>query len=167
MTTAVALVIITMILSVSITWTNAVGAPWLPSSMKTVHDMLELAEIDENDTLYDLGCGDGRTLVTAARRYGAKAVGIEIDPLRYIWCQILITVMGLRGQVNIRYGNFFNHDLSEATVVTCYLLPETNRDLEWKLSQELGFGTRVVSNTFRFPNLGLARQKGNIRVYAI
>ena len=63
--------------------------------MKTVHKMLTLAEVGPGVLVYDLGCGDGRTIVTAARRYGANAVGVEIDPLRYLWCQILITVTGV------------------------------------------------------------------------
>jgi predicted RNA methylase len=115
--------------------------------------------------VYDLGCGDGRTIVTAARRYGARAVGIEIDPLRYLWCQALITVLGLRGRVRIVYGNFFKQDLSDASVVTCYLLQDTNNKLEGKLKRELRPGTRVVSNTFTFSGLRHVRQDGDAKLY--
>jgi hypothetical protein len=94
-------------------------------------------------------------------------VGVEIDPLRYVWCQLLITVLGLRKRVKILYGNFFKHDLSAATVVTCYLLPETNNDLEQKLKGELRVGSRVVSNTFTFPNLQPVRRDGDARLYTI
>ena len=118
------------------------------------------------EKILDLGCGDGRTLITAVRKYGAKAVGIEIDPLRYLWCQILITILGLRNRIKILYGNFFNKDLSEATLVTCYLLQDTNNILEDKLMSELRPNTKVVSNsfTFTFPKIG---QDGDARLYRI
>ena len=161
------LLLIVLLLAVSVSWTNFMGAPWVPTTMKMVNKMLKLAEVGPDDIVYDLGCGDGRTLITAARRYGARAVGIEIDPLRFIWCQLLITVLFLRKRVKIRYGNFFNHDLSEATVVTCYLLPETNSDLQQKLKKELPLGARVVSNTFTFPSLNPVRADGEARLYTV
>lgn len=161
------LAIIVLLLALSATWTNLVGAPWVPTSMKLVHRMLKLAEVGPDDIVYDLGCGDGRTIITAARRYGARAVGIEIDPLRYIWCQLLITVLGLRDRVKILYGNFFNHDLSEATVLTCYLLQDTNDKLLEKLEDELSFGARIVSNTFIFAGIQYVRQDGDARLYTV
>ena len=106
----------------------------------------------------DLGCGDGRMIITAVRRYGARAVGIEIDPLRYLWCQFLVSVLGLRDRVKIIFGNFFSQDLSDADVITCYLLQDTNEKLEGKLKQELRPGTRVVSHDFTFPGLSKVRR---------
>jgi len=161
------LFLIVMLLLFSAAWTNSVGAPWVPTPFKKVQTMLELTDLGSEDVLYDLGCGDGRTVVMAARKYGAKAVGIEIDPLRYVYCQVLISVLGLRDKVTIKYGNFFRHDLSDATVVTCYLLQETNIKLEQKLQQELVAGTRVVSNTFVFPSLRRIRQENNIQLYLV
>lgn len=158
-------VILLIILLVSIIWPNFRGAPWVPSSFRIVNKMLKLAEVGPDDVVYDLGCGDGRTLVLAARRYGARAVGIEIDPLRYIWCQFLITVLGLRKRVQILFGDFFKHDLSEATVITCYLLQDTNRKLERKFQHELRSGTRLVSNTFTFLSIPLIKQDGDARLY--
>jgi SAM-dependent methyltransferase len=133
--------------------------------MNMVDKMLAMAEVGPDDLVYDLGCGDGRTIVTAARRYGARAVGVEIDPLRYLWCQALITVLGLRDRVRIVFGDFFSQDLSAADVVTCYLLQSTNNRLQRKLEQELRPGTRVVSNTFRFPGLHKVREDGDARLY--
>lgn len=159
------LITLFLILLASIVWTQFWGAPWVPTSMNMVHKMLKLAEVQPGDILYDLGCGDGRMIVTAARHYGAQAVGIEIDPLRYLWCQGLITILGLRKQVKIVYGNFFNQDLSEADVVTCYLLQSTNNNLEGKLIQELKTGTRVVSNQFTFPRGQLIREDGEARLF--
>ncbi len=138
---------------VSILWTNYLGAPWAPTSLSKINTMLTMAEVGENDLVYDLGCGDGRIIVTAAVRFRARAVGFEIDPLRYLWCQIIITVLGIRDRVQVIYGNFFQQDLSPASVVTCYLLPDTNIKLEKKLMSELQSGTRVVSHSFLFPGL--------------
>jgi cyclopropane fatty-acyl-phospholipid synthase-like methyltransferase len=73
---------ITLVFVISIYWTSARGAPWAPTSMKIVHKMLTMAEVRPGDLVYDPGCGDGRMILTAARRYGARALGIEIDPLR-------------------------------------------------------------------------------------
>ena len=157
--------ILVLLLAVSILWTNARGAPWAPTPMGKVHRMLTLAKVGPDDLVYDLGCGDGRMIVTAARRYGSRAVGIEIDPLRYLWCQILITILGLRRRVQIIYGDFFTQDLSDANVVTCYLLPNTNKKLEGKFKRELRPGTRVVSNDFTFPGLCLVRQDSEAKLY--
>ena len=150
---------------ISIAWTQISGAPWVPTSMKTVHKMLTIAEVGPDDLLYDLGCGDGRVVVTAARRYGARAVGIEIDPLRYLWCQFLISILGLRGRVKIIFGNFFSQDLSDADVITCYLLQSTNEKIEGKLKEELRTGARVVSHDFTFPGLSKVRKDGDARLY--
>jgi len=133
--------------------------------MSMVHKMLTMAEVGPDDLVYDLGCGDGRMIITAARRYGSRAVGIELDPLRYLWCQMLITILGLRDRITIIYGDFFTQNLSEANVVTCYLLQSTNNKLERKLMQELQSGTRVVSNYFTFSNLRLVRQDKEAELY--
>ena len=161
----ISLMIIVIIAVVSMMWTNPMGAPWVPSSMKNVHRMLVLANVQPGDVVYDLGCGDGRTIITAALGYKAKAVGIEVDPFRYIWCQIAISILGLRDRVKVIYGNFFNQDLSKADVVTCYLLPETNKKLEDKFHRELQPGTRVVSNAFLFHTVPLSDRNGDIHLY--
>jgi len=126
--------------------------------MNKIHKMLAMAEVGPDDLLYDLGCGDGRMLVTAVRRYGARAVGIEIDPLRYLWCQFLITILGLRERIRIVYGDFYAQDLRDANVVTCYLLQRTNEKLEAKFKQELSPEARVVSHEFTFPGLRLVQK---------
>ncbi len=159
--------VLIVVLLISISWTNIRGAPWVPTSMRMVHKMLEMAEVGPDDLLYDLGCGDGRVIISAARRYGARAVGIEIDPLRYVWCQMLVIILGLQGRVKIIYGDLFSQDLSKANVVTCYLLQGTNKKLEEKLKLELNPGARVISNTFTFPGLHLVRQdeRGELFLY--
>ena len=156
---------LTLVILISIVWTNRVGAPWVPTPMRKVRKMLEMAGVGPGDLVYDLGCGDGRTIVTAARQYGARAVGIEIDPLRYLWCQMLVTVLGLRDRVRVVYGSFYRQDLSEADVVTCYLLQSTNEKLEVKLKRELDPSARVVSNSFTFPGLHLLRRDSKAEIY--
>ena len=153
------------VLVISISWTYSRGAPWAPTPISTVRRMLTLAEVGPGDVVYDLGCGDGRMIVTAAQHYGARAVGIEIDPLRYLLCQIRITALGLRGRVRVLFGNFFAQDLRGADVVTCYLLQSTNAKLEEKLVRELSPGARVVSNTFTFAGLRLLCQDDHAKVY--
>lgn len=160
-----ALIILVFIFAISIVWTNSRGAPWFPTPMSMVHKMLLMAEVGPDDLVYDLGCGDGRIIVTAARRYGARAVGIELDPLRYLWCQLLITVLRLRKRVGIVYGDFFKQDLSGADVVTCYLLRDTNKKLQGKFKEELNPETRVVSNYFTFPNLQLVGEDKEEKLY--
>ena len=154
-----------LIIAISFFWTLFRGAPWVPTPFAKVKKMLAMADVGPNDVVYDLGCGDGRLLIVAARRHGARAVGIEIDPLRYLWCQLLITLLGLRGRVQIIFGDFFTQDLGEADVVTCYLLPSTNEKLESKLIQELHPSTRVISNNFIFPGLQLVRQDSEAEIY--
>jgi SAM-dependent methyltransferase len=158
-------IILIVILAISLVWTHPWGAPWVPSSLTSVQQMLDLAEVKPDELVYDLGCGDGRIVVTAALRYKAQAVGIELDPLRWLWCQILVTVLGLRDKIRIEYGDLFKQDLSDADIIICYLLPNTNKKLQDKLLRELRPGTRVVSNTFLFPGVKEAAQKGKTRLY--
>ena len=119
--------------------------------------MLDMAKVGPGDIVYDLGCGDGRIIITAARHYGARAVGIELDPFRYLWCQFLITMLGLRDRVRIIYGDFYKQEVSDADVVTCYLLQSTNNKLQAKFQKELSPDARIVTNFFTFPKLHLVR----------
>lgn len=158
-------VIVTIGLGISIMWTDKLGAPWVPTPMKKVHAMLDLAEVGPEDVVYDLGCGDGRLVITAARRYGAKAVGVEIDPLRVAWCRLMVGLWGVRDRVTILRGDFFDLDLSAATVVACFLRQRTNNKLEEKLLRELRPGTRVVSHIFIFPTIPAVGGDENVRLY--
>ena len=148
-----ALWFIWLIAGISMMWTAPAGAPWLPTSRKQVRRMLALAGVQSGEVVYDLGSGDGRVLFIAAREFGARAVGIELDPLRYAWTQMWIALLGLRGQVRVIWGNFFTQDISEAGVVTVYLLPKTNIRLWRKLWGELHPGARIVSSVFIFPGI--------------
>ena len=151
------------------TYTQKYGAPWVPTPYKTIRKMLELAKVRPGDLVYDLGSGDGRVIIEAARSFGAKAVGIEIDPFRFIWTKARIFLLGLSGKVDVLLGNFFNIDISDADVVTIYLLQETNVKLIDKFIRELDSGTRIVSNTFTLPGLKIINhdEKSKIYVYIV
>jgi SAM-dependent methyltransferase len=132
-------------------WSEGRGAPWIPTPAKRVRKMLAMAQVKPGDVVYDLGSGDGRILITAAREFGAQAVGVEVDLLRYLWTRALIAVLGLKVQVRVIWGDLFVQDISQADVVTLYLRHRTNALLMVKLLLELRPGTRVVSHIFTFP----------------
>jgi SAM-dependent methyltransferase len=133
-------------------WSQALGAEWLPTRMKIVRRMLDMASVTKDDVLYDLGSGDGRIIITAAEEFGARAFGIEVDPIRLFWSRLRVRRRGLASRVHVKWGNFFKKDLSEATVVTLYLFQSTNDRLAEKLERELRPGTRVISYVFVFKN---------------
>jgi predicted RNA methylase len=112
--------------------------------------MLELTQVTEKDVVLDLGSGEGRILTIAAKEYGARAIGIEVDPLRAFWSRIAARRRGLSDKVQVIRGNIFTQNFAEATVVTVYQTTEVKTQLGEKLSTELKPGTRVVSNCFRF-----------------
>jgi cyclopropane fatty-acyl-phospholipid synthase-like methyltransferase len=136
---------------ISILWPTRFGAPWLPSSRRDIRGMLALAGVEPDEVVYDLGSGDGRVLITAARDFDARAVGIEIDPLRMAWSRLRVRMLGLGDRVTVIWGNLFNEDVSDADVVVVFLRQDTNVKLLRKLQRELRPGARVVSNTFVFP----------------
>jgi precorrin-6B methylase 2 len=131
-------------------WSTAVGAGWEPTSRKKVRKMLEMSGVGPSDVVYDLGSGDGRIVVEAARTYHARAVGIEVDPLRVLFSRMAATFLHQNGRVRVVWGNFFHTNLSEATIVTMFLSQGTNRRLKSKLMAELKPGTRVVSYVWTF-----------------
>lgn len=147
------------------TYTYKFGAPWVPTSYKVIRKMLELAGAKPGDIIYDLGSGDGRMIIEAVRSFGATAVGIEIDPLRFLWTKAKIFFLGLSGRVDVLLGNFFKINISDADIVTIYLLPETNVKLINKFVSELQPGTRIVSNTFALPGFKMINQDERLKLY--
>ncbi len=133
-----------------LTWPTFKGydVPFVPTPMEVVDEMLQLAGVKTGDVLYDLGCGDGRIVIEAAKRYGVKAVGIDIDPLRIAECNENAAKAGVAGQVRFLQQDLFEADFREATVVTMYLLTSVNLRLRPKLLAELKPGTRLVSHSF-------------------
>lgn len=123
--------------------------PWLPLSQKDVNRMLESAEINPDDILYDLGSGDGRIVLTAARKYKIKSVGLEIAWPLCFWSGLLTRLTRLNKLAKIKCENFFQSDLSEATLVVFYLSPRTIEKLVPVLKEKLRPGTRIISARFK------------------
>ncbi|MFP5379162.1 MAG: SAM-dependent methyltransferase, partial [Vicinamibacteria bacterium] len=121
---------------------------FVPTPQPVVDAMLAMANVRKGDVLYDLGSGDGRIPITAAKRYGIRAVGIDIDPQRIAEVNENVRKNEVGHLVKIVQGDLFEQDLSEATVVTLYLLPSLNLKLRPKLMKELKPGTRIVSHAF-------------------
>ena len=121
---------------------------YVPTPEAVVEAMLQVANVGKNDIVYDLGCGDGRIPVTAAKKYGATGVGIDIDPQRIKEAKENVAKNNVGDRVTIIQGDLFEQDLSKATVVTLYLLPSLNVKLMPKLMKELRPGTRIVSHAF-------------------
>lgn len=122
--------------------------PFVESPQPIVNKMLELANVSESDIVYDLGSGDGRIPITAAQKYGAQGVGIEIKPRLVKKARQNAENAGVSDRVTFQQGDLFEADIGEATVVTLYLLPSVNAKLRPKLFRELAPGTRVVSHDF-------------------
>ena len=123
-------------------------APNIPTPQILVDSMLTVAGVRSSDVVYDLGSGDGRIVITAAQRFGAHAVGIELVPKLCIEARKRVKDLGLEDHVQIVQGNALHTDLSSATVVTMYLLTSSNERLKPNLEKDLKPGTRVVSNDY-------------------
>jgi ribosomal protein L11 methylase PrmA len=121
---------------------------FVPTPQEVVEDMLRLANVQKGDVLYDLGSGDGRIAITAARKYGIKATGIDIDPERIREANENAKKAGVTNLVRFKQENLFTADFRDATVITLYLLPDLNVKLRPKLWNELKPGTRIVSHQF-------------------
>jgi protein-L-isoaspartate O-methyltransferase len=121
---------------------------FVPTPPDVVDAMLKLANVTAKDVVYDLGCGDGIIVATAAQKAGARAVGIDIDPQRVKEANERVQKAGVTDKVKIMNADLFATDISQATVITLYLLPSLNQKLIPKLNRELKPGTRVVSQSF-------------------
>jgi predicted RNA methylase len=159
------LFVLIMVFLMSLVSTSTKGAPWVPTSRQVVHRMLSMADVQPGEVVYDLGCGDGRVLVAAARRFGARAVGVEVDVFRYLWSVLAVTLFGLWKQVRVIRGDLFSVELGDADVVFAYLLQDTNDRLKDKLRRELRPETRIIANTFVFPGLPLVSKDEELKLY--
>jgi len=124
------------------------AVPYIPTPQDVVDRMLAMAQVGPRDNVYDLGCGDGRIVVTAARRHGARGVGIDLDPWRIREAKENARRAGVENRVRFEREDLFQTDLSPASVVMLYLLFEVNLKLMSRLWRQLKVGTRVVSHDF-------------------
>ena len=130
---------------------SSAGMPdvhFIATPQYVVNEMLELAGTNQNDVVYDLGCGDGRFVITAAKNFGARGIGIDIDPERIRESRVNARKAGVDNRVTFHEQNLFATDISPATIVALYLLPELNLALRPRLLKELKPGTRIVSHDF-------------------
>lgn len=125
--------------------------PYVPTPQDIVEKMLALAKVTPDDVVYDLGSGDGRIVITAAQKYGAHAVGVEINPDLAQQSADRIKELGLADRATILHEDMYDVSLSKATVVTLYLLTSTNEKLRPKLEHQLHSGTRIVCHDFHIP----------------
>ncbi len=130
------------------TTSPTLDVPYVPTRQVVVDAMLKLAKVTKDDVLVDLGCGDGRIVVTAAQKYGAAGTGVDIDPERIKEANQNATAAKVTDKVKFVQGNLFEMDFSNASVVTLYLLPTVNLKLRPKLLSELKPGSRIVSHAF-------------------
>jgi 16S rRNA G966 N2-methylase RsmD len=128
---------------------RAPDVAYVPTPQPVVEAMLKLAGVKKGDVLYDLGSGDGRIPITAAKTYGVRGVGIDINPERIADANANAKAAGVTNLVTFRNEDLFQTNFREATVVTLYLLPSLNEKLRPKLLAELRPGTRIVSHAFR------------------
>jgi cyclopropane fatty-acyl-phospholipid synthase-like methyltransferase len=137
-----------LLLALLATQQRAILAPYVATPQDVVDRMLALGKVTKADTVYDLGCGDGRIVITAAKKYGAHGVGVDIDPKRIAEAEANAKAAGVDQLVQFKVQDAREVDLSPASVVTLYLLSAANLKLRAKLTHELKPGARIVSHQF-------------------
>src|SRR5690348_7656044 len=125
-------------------------APYVPTPQEVVDRMLALANVTKNDFVVDLGCGDGRIVVTAARKYGARGLGVDIDPVRIAEANANAKAAGVTNLVEFKLQDAMKTDVSKATVVTTFLLSASNLKLRPILTKQMKPGTRIIAHNFSF-----------------
>ena len=163
--------LVIIFLCIIISWIYPPDSPWAPwwrTSQTTARRMCILAKVEKDDLVYDLGSGDGTALLIAVKEFGAKGIGIEIDLLRVFISKLKIRQYHLEDKIQIKRKNFFDEDLSKATVVYVYLVPKALERLRPKLLKELKSGTKLVSLIYEI-DLPLVAydQKHNLRLYRV
>jgi SAM-dependent methyltransferase len=148
--------VLIILLLILLSWMWPPDSPWAPG-WKIQKDIAikvcKLLKISKKDIVYELGCGDGEFVLTAAKYFGAKAIGIEIDPLRFLISKIRVLFHGVSGLVTIYRKNFFDVELSSATIVFLYLVPRALERVRPKLEKELQVGTKIISYRYEFPKV--------------
>lgn len=146
------LIVIGLFLLLSAVWPpDSPWAPWWQMPEDVIQEMCRLAKLSSKDIVYDLGCGTGKALCIAAKKFGAKGVGIEIDPLRVLLAKWNVRRFGVKNRVTIFKKNFFNVNFSKATVIFVYLVPKALNNLSKKFFKELKPGTVLITYIYDFP----------------
>lgn len=159
------LIIVFLSFLLSMIWPpDSPWSPWWRTNKKVARAMCRLAKVSKKDVVYDLGCGDGTALSVAAGEFKAKGVGIEIDPLRYLFSKVRLRINGLNKDVKIIKKNFNDVNISNATIIFIYLVPTALEKLRKKFLKELKPGTLLVSFRYKI-NLPLVSQDETNKIY--
>lgn len=144
---------IVIVLSLVILWfvwpPDSPWSPWWQVGPREIRKSLKLAKVTKDDIVYDLGSGDARVPIIAAREFGARGVGIEIDYIRHLTAWLKVKLHNLSDRVTLKRGNFFNYEICDATIVFVYLVPRVLEKLKPKLFRELKKGTRILSYKYK------------------
>ncbi len=125
--------------------------PYVPSGRASLRNLFQKFPFRKGELVYDLGCGDGRFLIQVEKKFGLRGIGYEVAPLPYL-IAVLYRFFS-RSNAQIRFGNFFRADISDADIIFCYLFPEIVEKVYQKMIRECRPGTRLISNTFSLPNI--------------
>lgn len=161
--------IICLLILLSMVWPpDSPWSPWWRTSKEKSRAICKFVKLTKKDIFYELGSGEGNTLIIAAKEFGVDAVGIEIDPIRYYFSKINVWFSGTSKKIVIKKANFFDIDLSRATVIYAYLVPKALQRLKPKFLKELPKGARIVSLNYQM-NLPLQKkdEKNNLFLYTI
>lgn len=139
----------TLLLLITVLVNIVSGAPFVPSNGRTVDLMLKEAKFKKGERVYDLGCGDGRLLIRAEKRYGIQGIGYENAPIAYLLGRLNKLIH--RSSIDLRFGNLFRANLKDADAILMYLGPDLQKKLIHKFKKECRPGTRLISNTFHLP----------------
>ncbi len=169
--TNIILLLMIIFLFILLSWVWPPDSPWAPwwrTNKKVARAMCRLAKINKNDIVYDLGSGDGTALIVASREFEVKGVGVEIDPLRAFISTLMIRINRVQGKIKIIRKNFYDVDISRASVVFVYLVPKALNRLLPKFRKELKPGTKIISYRYKM-NLPLKDQdeKNQLMLYII
>lgn len=162
---AIALFIVAVAIAYFVFASFAYGAGYQPTPRRSVEAMLRFAEVGPRDTLYDLGAGTGAIVFRAARTYRARVVGVEVEPLRYLILRARRSLGPFADRITLRWGNLFDLDFRDATVITAFLWPGAMARLRPRLESELPAGARVVSHCHAMPGWTYERYDKDTDVY--
>lgn len=137
--------------------------PYVPTKKKAIKKILDNVKLNDNDVVYDLGCGDGRFLMEAEKKYGVLGIGYELAIIPYLLALIKKHFFKLKMKIHLK--NFFQTDLKDANIIFCYLYPELMDKVSKKIEKECQKGTRVISNTFQIKNKTPFQVLDNIYIY--
>ncbi len=167
----IGILFVIVILLILLSWIWPPDSPWAPNwktKRGVARTAFKMAKVSRKDTVYELGSGSATALIVAASEFGAKGVGIEIEPFRFLLSKLTVSRCGLNKNIKLKRGNFYKENLSDATILYLYLVPQTLNRLIPKFKKELKKGTRIISYKYEM-NLPLKKidAENELRLYII